>query len=146
MAAITAFDNEGQGTLWSVRNASAQANTGQTDWLNVPSWARACTIYIDWTATAGTTPLMDFKLLEADPINRDDGTTNDLDDWDGITQLSGTALIRVLVGPHRTSTDDTGTTYHVGTLLPQLLGLQTTLDRTSANETYTYTINVVWER
>lgn len=146
MAAITAFPSTGEGTLWYIRLGSAQANTGQTDWINVPAWAKACTIYLNWTAKAGTSPLIDFSIDEANPLLRDDSHVTPLDSWDGITQLSSEDLITIRVGPHRTSTDDTGVDYHVGTVLPSLMGLKMTLDRGTGDETYTYTLAVVWHR
>src|SRR5688572_19052690 len=114
MAAIDTVDTVGRFHI--IRDAAAQANTGQTDWVSVPQWAVACIIYLNWTAKAGTSPLVDFKLVEADPVLKDDSHQTDLEGWDGITQLSAEDLITVRVGPHRSSNDDTGTDYHIATL------------------------------
>ena len=40
------------------RTGTAQADTGQTDWIPVPSWAKNMFVRIDITALAGTTPVM----------------------------------------------------------------------------------------
>lgn len=128
--------------LQVIRNATAQADTGQTDTIEVPTGATAAIFYLNWTATTGTTPLMDFAINELDPV--DQSTSTPLEGWDGITQLSAVDLVTVRVGPHRVANDDTGVDYHIATLLPQFLDAVVTLDRTSANETYTYTLSVLW--
>ena len=125
-----------------LKNASAQADTGQTTTVKVPGWAVEAIFYLNWTATAGTSPLMDFTLNEVDPT--DLTTTTALEGWDGITQLSAVDLVTVRVGPHRSANDDTGVDYHIGTTLPPVLNAVVTLDRGSANETYTYTLTVVY--
>lgn len=125
-----------------IRNATAQANTGQTDTVQPPTWAVAAIFFLNWTATAGTTPLMDFTLNSGDPVAPT--TTTPLEGWDGITQLSAVDLVTVSVGPHRTALDDTGVDYHVPCLLPPFLDAVITLDRTSANETYSYSLSVAW--
>ena len=130
-----------------LRNASAQATTGQTDWVTVPTQATYLDVYLNWTAKAGLTPLMDFVLLAADPVAFDDSYALNLAGWDGITQLSAEATSVIHVGPGITgiADDDTGaatgdSVYKVNTPLVPLLGFKVTLDRTSANETYTYTL------
>lgn len=125
-----------------IRTATAQANTGQTDTLQPPTWARAGVFFLNWTAKAGTTPLMDFTLNSVDPVNQT--TTTPLEGWDGITQLAAEDLVTVSVGPHRTANDDVGVDYHVATLLPPFLDAVITLDRTTADETYTYSLSVAW--
>lgn len=146
MAAITTSTQPHNQRLVLVRNASAQANTGQTDWINVPDWARSMIVYLNWTAKAGTSPLIDFKLQEADPVARNDSYVLDFLDWNGITQLSAEALAVIAIGPGITgiADDDTGSYYKLNGLLPPLLGLKTTLDRTTGDETYTYTLSVVF--
>jgi hypothetical protein len=152
MAAISPISGP-QGSQTTLVTATAQADTGQTTWLSTPSWAKSMTVYLNYTATAGTTPLLDFKLLEADPVARDDAAANsvNLADWDGITQIAGASaplLSVVQVGPGITgiADDDTGPYYKVNTALPPLLGFKVTLDRTTGNETYTYTLAVAWHK
>lgn len=40
------------------RTGAAQADTGQTDWVPVPQWAKYAHIRLDLTAVAGTTPTL----------------------------------------------------------------------------------------
>ncbi len=123
----------------TVRSATSQADTGQTDTVRPPGWADEATIYLNWTAKAGTTPLMDFKLQNVDPVA---GTALDFQ-WNGITQLSSEALVVIHVGlPNVDTEDDTGVVYFLKDDLPGEMNLVTTLDRTSSNEVYTYTIAI----
>ncbi|NIN65566.1 MAG: hypothetical protein GTO63_12890, partial [Anaerolineae bacterium] len=99
------------------------------------------TIYLNVTATAGTTPLTDFKLQYVDPIA---GTAADFQ-WDGITQIAGTTngYVIIHVGLEGVDTeDDTGVTYFVKDPLPGEMNLVTTLDRGTGDETYTYTLAI----
>jgi hypothetical protein len=136
-----------------LKTGAAQADTGQTTLVEVPSFARHAIFYLDYTATAGTTPLMDFHLHAVDATGS--STASDLGQWDGITQITGAQcplFATVYVGPGCTGTtdDDTGTTvsatncYFINTPLPAQLGAVVTLDRTTGNETYTYTLSVDW--
>lgn len=145
MAAISPV--AASGSYLVLRNATAQADTGQTDWINVPGWAKGAIVYLNWTAKAGTTPLMDLNLLEADPVARDDGTVLNLADWDGITQLTTTCQCVVHVGPGITglADDDTGSAtadsvYKINSILPALLGAKITLDRTGKPEIQVITL------
>ena len=146
MAAITATATAqlAGGPFVILRNASAQATTGQTDYVAVPSWARYCYIWLNVSAVAGTTPLTDFKLSSVNPVTMDDGDNLDYAGWNGITQIAGTtaADIQVQVGPGITgiADDDTGPFYSVNGVLPPILGFVITLDRTTADETYTYSL------
>ncbi len=40
------------------RTGTAQANTGQTDWVPIPGWAKYAHVRLDITALAGTTPTL----------------------------------------------------------------------------------------
>lgn len=149
MAAITPTTVDKLGSMVILRNASAQANTGQVDWLDIPVWANSMTVYLNVTALAGTTRTIDFKIHEADPVARNDSYKSDLHDWNGITQLTATGFVVVNIGPGITGTtdDDTATVYKVnGPISHKLLGFATTLDRTDADETYTYTLAVVFHK
>lgn len=145
MAAITpvAFD----GSYKVLRNAAAQATTGQTDWINVPPWAKYAAIYLNLTAVAGTTPLLDFNILEADPTVRDDGTVLNWNDWDGITQLTAAAQVVIHAGPGITgiADDDIGSgsadsVYKLNGVLPALMGLKCLMDRTGKAEIQVITL------
>ena len=127
-----------------LRNASAQATTGQTDYVAVPAWAKYLYIYLNVSAVAGTTPLTDFKLSAVNPVTLDDGDNLDYLGWNGITQIAGTTAgdIQVQIGPGITgiADDDTGPFYSLNGVLPGILGFVVTLDRTTADETYTYSL------
>lgn len=150
MAAITTISTSQQ-RVQTIRNAAAQATTGQTDWVAVPVWARYMKVYVNYTATAGNTPTLDFKIVEYEPVLKDDATVSDLGQWNGITQVAGATVPQLLViqvGPGITgiADDDTANHYSVNALLPPVVGLKTTLDRTQGDETYTYTIAVVFSK
>lgn len=139
---VVASNAGNSGQFQVIKNATAQADTGQTLNVFTPPWAVEAIFYLNWTANGGTSPLIDFAIKEVDPVNQD--TAIAIEGWDGITQLSASALITVRIGPGYASTtpDDTGVNYHIGTTLPPVLQTVTTLDRTSGNETYTYTLSV----
>jgi hypothetical protein len=125
-----------------VRQGTAQANTGQTDVVTVPAWATNMLVFLNVSAAAGTTPLTDFKMQYRDP------TTNAavLDfPGAGITQIAGTTTANVViqVGPGITgiADDDTTQVYSINMALPSEILFITTLDRTTGDETYTYSIN-----
>lgn len=137
------------GQLLTVRAASAQASTGQTDWMPVPQWAKFAVIFFEVTATPGTTNLTDFKLTVTDPVSLDDGFALDFAGWNGITQIVETTAgdIVVQIGPGVTgiADDDTGPFYSINAALPPVLGFVVTLDRTDADETYTYNLRVAYK-
>lgn len=124
-----------------VRQATAQANTGQTDTVQVPAWAKQAVVYINLTAVAGTTPLFDCKFQYVEPIA---GTLKDFQ-WNGITQATAAVLAVVNFGAGNIDTeDDVGDVYFLKDNLPPKFNIVTTLDRTTADETYTYTLAVVF--
>lgn len=149
MAAITTQSH--MGTFKQIRSGSAQANTGQTDWLGVPAWARSVEVDIDVNAVAGTTPILTPALLS--------GNTTTFDDADAI-QMHGnfttppTAASRnvISLGPDVAAADDlalSATGFGSGAVvapLPSLLGVQCVLDRGTGDETYTYTVSVKFRR
>jgi len=148
MAAITTT-GDGRSAFHILRNATAQANTGQTDWVTTPSWAKYAQVYLNWSAMAGTTPLMDFKIHDADPVALNDTYKLDALGWNGITQLTTVpSPIIVQIGPGITgiADDDTGPFYSLNGPLPVLMGFQITLDRTTGDETYTYTLSVKFSK
>lgn len=120
-----------------IRTGVAQATTGQSDVVTPPGWARSATIYLNVTAVAGTTPLTDLKLQYAHPVS-----SNLVDfQWNGITQIADTTAgnIVVHIGLAGVDTeDDTGPIYFTKDPLPHKMALVITLDRTTGNETYTY--------
>lgn len=124
-----------------VRTGTAQASTGQTDPVTTPGFATSAIVYLNVTATAGTTPLTDMKFQYIHPVS-----TNAVDmQWNGITQVADTTTGNVVVhmGLGGVDTeDDTTPIYFLKDPLPSRWNIVTTLDRTTGNETYTYSIVV----
>lgn len=129
-------------SLQTVRNATAQADTGQTDTVQPPPWAKYVTIYVDLSAVAGTTPLFDFDIDVPQPSPGSTAGDEELT----TTQLSAADLYTVHIGPGITGiADDTTAPIHkINMPLPWALNLVVTLDRTTGNETYTYSIICDW--
>jgi hypothetical protein len=126
-----------------IRTGTAQANTGQTDWVSVPRWAQTAVIQYEVTATAGTTPGPSrvSALLAAGGVGRDDSRTTTVATITGA--ITNTGLQTVVIGPGVSGIADALTTTEVvvNSVLPPLLGITITLDRTNADETYTYTLS-----
>ena len=150
MAAITTTTALGDFTV--VKTGTAQADTGQTIWCVVPAWPAFATVYFSLTASAGTTPVTNLTVLEADPLVKDDTyaghiggvtlTAQNTTGTDSITQI-------VHIGPGVTGIADdvilgaTGVNRAaINTILPKLMGLGLVFDRTTGNETYTYKLSV----
>ena len=139
MAAIVPFATTGAFVI--VRNAVAQANTGQTDWLLVPQWATFCTVHLNITATAGTTPgPSTLSIKSAMQVGIDDTNAQTMSAGSAIAVNGGQV---VDIGPGVTGIADAGsaTKVTVNAILPAILGLTLLLDRTNADETYTYTLS-----
>jgi hypothetical protein len=150
MAAITPVAVSGPGTprFVTLRNATAQANIGQTDWLWVPPDAVYAYILFTLTAAAGTTPVTNLTVKGADPVTLDDTYS-----WHvgGVTltaqnTTATSGLLQVVeIGPGITQAADdvilgaTGVNHAaINAVLPTLLGLGLVFDRTTGDETYTY--------
>jgi hypothetical protein len=149
MAAITL--QSFLGTFKQIRSGSAQANTGQTDWIAVPPWALFAEVTINITAVAGTTPVLTPAFFGCDPTTLDDTDTYPL--HAAITSPPTAASThRILIGPGLGDTSDVAlaaaadSQAQINTPLPPVLGVQITLDRAEANETYTYTVAVKFRR
>lgn len=145
LAAITpiAF----RGNYQVIRNATAQADTGQTDWFLIPDYAKYLEIILNITAVAGTTPVLTSDIKVADPQALDDGSVMSLGTIGTAPTAAGTH--RMVVGPGVTGIADdltqaaTGdSAVHINTVLSPLMGYTLTLDRTTGDETYTYTVAV----
>lgn len=131
----------------SLRTASAQATTGQTDWLYVPSWARYLSVYLNLTANAGTSPETTFSF-QATPLG--------LQDDANLTALGTGAVITAAsqhyyqIGPDLVvGTDSATADASVGfsAVLPvPFIGVRILNDRTTGDETYTYTLTARFSR
>lgn len=146
MAAITFATTAGNGTTLgpynpALRTAAVQATTGQTDWFWVPKWAKVLIVYFNLSANAGTTPISIPSLLLAYPATLDDGDAAVLLTGASITAASFHAYE---IGPTLTSagTDSATADSNVvqNTVTPAVLGIKVLNDRTTADETYTYTL------
>lgn len=144
MAAITTFVSPSGTGAYTLRNVSAQATTGQTDWVAVPAWAKQAHVTLNITANAGTTPITTLTLRAPDPVTLDD--TND-----HAVLLTGAAITTAsfhyyALAPTFTTagTDQVASDSSVvqNGPLPRILGVRILNDRTSANETYTYTLTI----
>jgi len=132
------------------RSASAQADTGQTDWLLTPPWANYVWIMLNVTATAGTTPTVTPAFLSADPVSMDDANVVRVAEHANFTANNGTAAQYIYqIGPGVTGIADDVTQsatvdsyVSLNAILPAVLGVTLTLDRTTGNETYTYALAV----
>lgn len=137
-----------------VRTATAQATVGQTDWLDVPVWAKYMTVDFNLTAVAGTTPSTVFSLVVPDLTTRDSSTgVVNLMGYTAFTTITGAARLLGQVGPGVTGIADDVTTSATGTsnfslncILPPVIGVRLVNDRDDADETYTYNLAVTFRR
>lgn len=141
MAAITPTATPGNWTV--LRSETAQATTGQTDWIVPPKYAKWVKVRVHISANAGTSPITTPSILSADP--------NTLDDTRAVTVLTGAAITAAslheyTIGPALTTagTDQAAASAGVvqNSAVPTVMGIKILNDRASANETYTYTISV----
>ncbi len=157
MAAITPVTLSGKmGRAQVFRTGVAQANIGQTDWIYVPTPALQASLLFNFTSAAGTTPLWTELRLFAHtaPGTLDDAHKQFLG-TDGATNIVSTSIdptsgarAVVDVGLMNIANDITmagANAYGViNCVLPYLLGVQMVFDRTTGNETYTYTASILF--
>lgn len=134
-----------------IRSASAQATTGQTDWLRLPPRATYASIYFNLTAVAGNTPIVTPSFLVPDPITLDDAASLiNLGEHAAFTGITAAAQYVFDIGPGITgiandvtnaATADSYVSLNV--ILPAVLGVKLLNDRTSADETYTYKLSIL---
>lgn len=150
MAAITPVIPTGE--VFVVRTGTAQANTGQTDWVQVPPWATYAKVDFNLTSVgASTTPVADLTINGSDPATLDDSTLYKLRGHTAFTPITAAAHLVVDIGPGVTGIADEVTTAATGysdaainTILPALLGLKLVFDRTTGDEVYTYKLSVLF--
>ena len=150
MAAITATTVPREFHI--IRQASAQATTGQTDWLRLPQWASYASVFLNVTATAGTTPILTPSFLVADPVSQDDSHVVNLAEHAAFTGITGAAQYVFQMGPGVTGIADDVTNaaaadsfVSLNVVLPLFLGVRILNDRTTGDETYTYNLSI-WLR
>lgn len=126
------------------RNITNQSGAGtHRAAIQVPSRATRATFYLNLISVGGTTPTLDFALHSIDPTAFDDANIHPLGSGgDGaITQLTAAGDVAVFVGEGAAG-DDTGTTYHIASPLPRFLLYTVTIDGTTGDEDYNYTLAV----
>ena len=149
MAAITPVTYDPL-ARYGLRNGVAQANTGQTDWIRAPDWAAYAFIAFNLTAVAGTTPIAALTILRTSVVTpTDDAVTFDLNGGTALTSLTAAGTLTGIIGPDvpiDVATAATGVSgFSIPALIPRaplLLGLKLLFDRTTGDETYTYTLEV----
>ncbi|MGH2555474.1 MAG: hypothetical protein ACRDHO_07140, partial [Actinomycetota bacterium] len=101
--------------------------------------AEAAIFYWRISAVAGTTPIADCKLQMQDP------TSGQFLDIDGaaFAQKTAAAIQALSVGPGLAA-DATGDVRSAQAHLPAKMRAVFTFDRTTADETYTFTLSVDW--
>lgn len=151
MAAITA--TAARMGLNVLRNASAQANTGQTDWLWVPRAATFCTVLFNLTALAGTTRVATLSFLAADPVGQLDTQVINIGEHAALTGITavnqyvfdiGSGVTGIANDVTNSATADSYVS--INAILPVLMGFSLVLDRAEADETYTYTLTANFRR
>jgi len=147
MAAITA--TRVMSGFHVIRQETAQATTGQTDWLLLPQWAQYAMVFLNLSAVAGTTPVLTPAFLMADPVSQDDAHTITVADHAGLTGITAAGQYLYQIGPgvtgiandvSQTATADSAVS--LNQVLPMLLGVRITLDRADIDETYSYNLSL----
>lgn len=154
MAVIVSTGSGGPATAHK-RTATAQATTGQTDWIVVPAYASFAYIDYNLTAVAGTGPTVDVSIKVPDLTTLDDTTgVVNLAGYStaAVTQITGAARHLYSIGPGVAGIADDVTAaatglsqISIGTVLPQVLGVKILNNRGGAvDQTYTYTLSVTF--
>ncbi len=134
-----------------LRNVTAQATTGQTDWVFIPQGYRYA--YIDYNLTsvgASTTPTSLLSIQVPDLSTMDDTTgVVNLMNYTAFTTMTAAARLFVQIGPGVTGIADDVTTSATGNsnasinaVLPPVLGIKVLNDRGSGDEVYTYSLTL----
>ena len=123
----------------SLENRTAYATATLNTTIIPPSGASAAIFYWRISAVAGTTPIADCKLQYKDRtsaqfIDVDNGT---------FAQKTAASFQSLAISPLLTA-DTTGDFRATAALLPAELRAAFTFDRTTADETYTFTLAVDW--
>jgi len=128
-----------------LRNVTAQASTGQTDWISVPQWVGSIIVTFNLTANAGTTPISTVSLLAPDPVARDDTAAVALFTGASITAAS---FHHYALGPSFTTAGTDSATASASVVqngpIPTTIGVRVTNDRTTGDETYTYALAITF--
>lgn len=153
MAAITISTTPAPplGDVWLIRTATAQASTGQTDWIAVPNAAKYATVYFNLTAVAGTTPSHLPSVKGAEPYAVNDTYSMKIAEHAALTAFTAANLLVMDIGPGVLGIADDVTNsatvfsrVALNANLPALMGFTILNDRGDGDETYSYTVSVVF--
>lgn len=106
--------------------------------FNVPSGAIAAVFYLDATDFEGTTPTMDVKLQYTDPTGTDEVIDMDNGAFAQLTADDTQAVLQV--GPGLAN-DNTGSVRSTNALLGGRMRAVIDIDRSTGDETYSYTLS-----
>lgn len=118
---------------------TAFAAASRTVEIQPPSWAWAVIFFWRISAVAGTTPIADCKLQAKDVAS---GQAIDIDGG-AFAQKTGASFQKLELG-QGVIADTTGDARAAIALIPVLMNAVFTFDRTTGDETYTYTLSAVW--
>jgi hypothetical protein len=138
--------------LITIRNETAQATTGQTDWIDVPLGARYAQVVFNLTDVgASTSPTFLPSVFMADPVSRNDTYKIKLGEHAALTAFTAANMLVMNIGPGVTGIADDVTNsatavsiVSINTVLPWLMGFTVLNDRGNADEVYSYTVSVVF--
>jgi hypothetical protein len=134
----------------TLRSHTAQASTGQTDWVSFQPNARYASIYLSLTDVgASTTPILTPSLLVADPAALVDTNLINLGEHAAFTGITAAAQYIIDIGPGITgiandvTNSATADSYiSLNVVLPSILGIKILNDRTTGDEVYTYNLSI----
>lgn len=135
-----------------IRNETAQATTGQTDWIDTPLGAKYAKIWFNLTDVGvSTTPTFLPSVFMADPVSRNDTYKVKIAEHAALTAFTAANLLVMNIGPGITGIADDVTNsatavsvVNLNAIIPWLMGFTVLNDRTTGDEVYTYTISVIF--
>lgn len=120
---------------------TAYATATRTVDFNVPAWARNAIFHWDISAVAGTTPIADCKFQVKDLTS---GQLRDLRAAAFGQQTAATRGMYLVFGPDAIDAAGDGANASVHGVLPIAMRAVFAFDRTTGNETYTYTLSATY--
>lgn len=119
---------------------AAFASASKTLTFHPPPAAKAAIFYWEISAVAGNTPIADCKLQHYDPV------ADAAIDVDGgaFAQQTAASFQQLTVDPKMPAADATGNARIAIAVITAVMRAVFTFDRTTGDETYTYTFVVEW--
>lgn len=118
-------------------NQTAYATATRNVDFNVPGWVNSIVFHWDISAVAGTTPIADLKFQMQGPLS---AQFRDLRGASFGQQTAATRGMYLAYGPHMVDQAGDGANKTVQGYVPLLMRAVFVFDRTTGNETYTYTL------